>query len=95
MGRGVGLTDEQIDKVTHANAMRLFSFDPFAIKPREECTVGALRAQAVGHDVSPVAYGVPEHRITTLGEFVAAASSPTRRKESAWASPSSFPRTAT
>ena len=69
-----GLTDEQIDKVTHRNAMRLFSFDPFSIVPREECTVGALRARAVGHDVSPVAYGVPEHRITTLGEFVAAAS---------------------
>ena len=48
-----GLTDEQIDKITHRNAMRLFSFDPFSIVPREECTVGALRARAVDHDVTP------------------------------------------
>jgi predicted TIM-barrel fold metal-dependent hydrolase len=67
-----GLTNEQIDKVTHANAIRLFSYDPFSVRPREECTVGALRAEAAGHDVSLVARGVKEHRITTLGEFVQA-----------------------
>ena len=43
-----GLSDEQIDKITHANAMRLFSFDPFATRPREHCTVGALRKEAEG-----------------------------------------------
>ncbi len=68
-----GLSDGQIDKITHGNAMRLFSFDPFATRPRSECTVGALRASAVGHDVSLVARGVKERRITNLGEFVAAA----------------------
>jgi predicted TIM-barrel fold metal-dependent hydrolase len=67
-----GLTDEQIDKITHGNAIRLFSYDPFSDTPREECTVGALRAKAAGHDVSLVAQGVKEHRITTLGEFVQA-----------------------
>jgi predicted TIM-barrel fold metal-dependent hydrolase len=38
--------DEDIDKITHLNAMRHFSYDPFAFRPREQCTVGALRAEA-------------------------------------------------
>ncbi|HEV7525860.1 MAG TPA: amidohydrolase family protein [Acidimicrobiia bacterium] len=46
------LTDREIDEMTHENAMRFFRFDPFSIRPREKCTVGALRAEAVGHDVS-------------------------------------------
>jgi len=41
-----GLTPEQIDKVTHKNAMRFFRFDPFEHFSREELTVGALRAKA-------------------------------------------------
>ncbi len=68
-----GLKDEQINKITHANAMRLFSFDPFATRPREACTVGALRKEAEGRDVSNVSHGMKERRITTLGEFVGAA----------------------
>jgi predicted TIM-barrel fold metal-dependent hydrolase len=39
-------------KMTHENAMRWYSFDPFAHVPKEEATVGALRRQAAGHDVS-------------------------------------------
>jgi hypothetical protein len=35
-----------VAKVTHGNAMRHFHFDPFAARPRERCTVGALRAEA-------------------------------------------------
>jgi predicted TIM-barrel fold metal-dependent hydrolase len=46
------VSDEDIDKITHLNAMEWYSYDPFSEIPREECTVGALRAQAVGHDVS-------------------------------------------
>lgn len=42
------LPDEIINKISHLNAMREFSYDPFAILGRENCTVGALRAQA-GH----------------------------------------------
>ncbi len=42
----VGLTDEQIAKITHTNAMRLFQFDPFASRPKEQCTAGALRAES-------------------------------------------------
>ena len=44
--------DPDIAKMTHENAMRWFSFDPFSHMAREEATVGALRRQAVGHDVS-------------------------------------------
>jgi predicted TIM-barrel fold metal-dependent hydrolase len=39
-----GVPDDDIDKITHLNAMRIFGFDPFAVRPREQCTVGALRA---------------------------------------------------
>jgi predicted TIM-barrel fold metal-dependent hydrolase len=46
------LTDAEVDAITHENAMRFFRYDPFSIRPRERCTVGALRAEAVGHDVS-------------------------------------------
>ena len=38
------LDDEVIDKITHGNAMRHYQFDPFKTRPREQCTVGALRA---------------------------------------------------
>jgi hypothetical protein len=44
--------DEDINKMTHQNAMRWYSFDPFAHVPREQATVGALRRQAEGHDIS-------------------------------------------
>jgi predicted TIM-barrel fold metal-dependent hydrolase len=41
-----------LDKITYQNAMRWYSFDPFAFRPKERCTVGALRAEVSGHDVS-------------------------------------------
>jgi len=41
-----------LDKITYENAMRWYRFDPFRHIPREQCTVGALRASAAGHDVS-------------------------------------------
>src|SRR5207302_6864446 len=50
---GAGLRDEEIDAITYLNAMREFRFDPFAVRPREQCTVGALRAEAIGVDVTP------------------------------------------
>ncbi|HVJ96642.1 MAG TPA: amidohydrolase family protein [Acidimicrobiia bacterium] len=46
------LTDDEINKMTHLNAMKFFQYDPFSKRPREQCTVGALRAEAAGHDVS-------------------------------------------
>ena len=48
----VGVPDDEVDKMTHLNAMRIFQYDPFAHRPREQCTVGALRAEAAGVDVS-------------------------------------------
>ena len=51
-----GVSDHDINRITHLNAMRLFSFDPFSLRPREECTVGALRERAAGHDVSIRSY---------------------------------------
>jgi hypothetical protein len=39
--------------MTHLNAMRFFTYDPFGHRPREQCTVSALRAEAVGVDVEP------------------------------------------
>ncbi|MDF2584521.1 MAG: hypothetical protein K0R33_3164 [Mycobacterium sp.] len=44
--------DDEINKITHENAMRLYHFEPFKDVPREQATVGALRKQAEGHDIS-------------------------------------------
>jgi len=41
-----------LDKITHENAIRWYSYDPFAHVPKEEATVAALRAKSAGHDVS-------------------------------------------
>jgi hypothetical protein len=49
------LTDAQIDKITHGNAMRWFRFDPFEHHDKADLTVGALRAKAkaAGVDTTP------------------------------------------
>jgi predicted TIM-barrel fold metal-dependent hydrolase len=47
-----GLTDAEIDTVTHVNAMRHYRYDPFTHIPREQATVGALRRQSAGWDIS-------------------------------------------
>jgi len=44
------LGDDVIDKITHRNAMSHFRFDPFATRPREQCTARALRAEAADVD---------------------------------------------
>ncbi len=51
------LPDDDVNRITHLNAMRNYSFDPFAHIPKEDCTVGALRAQATDVDISLVSYG--------------------------------------
>jgi len=74
-----GLPQEDIDRITHLNAMRIFSYDPFAHLPREQCTVGALRARATDVDTTPVSHGTgkfqEEGLVTamTLAERIAAA----------------------
>jgi hypothetical protein len=52
---GVVLADaapDDVAKITHENAMRWYSFDPFVSRTREDSTVGALRAASPDHDVS-------------------------------------------
>jgi predicted TIM-barrel fold metal-dependent hydrolase len=47
-----GIPKDEVDRITHLNAMRVFKFDPFAVRPREQCTVGALRSEASDVDTS-------------------------------------------
>jgi predicted TIM-barrel fold metal-dependent hydrolase len=73
------LTDTQIDKITHLNALRDFKFDPFEHHKKQDLTVGALRtmAQAQGVDTSfksrggaaPLAAG-EKARPVTSGDIV-------------------------
>ncbi|MCK9931143.1 amidohydrolase [Frankia sp. Mgl5] len=44
--------DDEINKITHENAMRWYSFAPFAHIKKEDATVGALRKAAEDHDIS-------------------------------------------
>jgi hypothetical protein len=59
-----GLPAGEVEQITHLNAMRLFRYDPFAHRPPERCTVGALRAEAAaaGVDVATVARTGAESR---------------------------------
>jgi hypothetical protein len=52
-----GVPDDEVDRITHLNAMTNFSYDPFSHIPREQATVGALRARATGVDTTPVRRG--------------------------------------
>jgi predicted TIM-barrel fold metal-dependent hydrolase len=54
---GAGVPDDEIDAITHGNAMRHFRFDPFAHRARGESTVGALRAGAADVDIAPRSVG--------------------------------------
>jgi len=48
-----GVSDGDIDRITHLNAMRHFHYDPFTtLGGKENCTVGSLRARVPGRDVS-------------------------------------------
>ncbi|MEY2417798.1 MAG: hypothetical protein QOG90_478 [Actinomycetota bacterium] len=76
-----GLPDDEINKITHLNAMNHFKFDAFTHIPREQCTVGALRAQATDVDTTPKSYGTGAFKkdggivtAMTLAERIAARS---------------------
>lgn len=56
------LTDVEINKITHLNAMRWFNFDPFKHIKREEATVAALREHGKHVDLTPLRGG------STLGK---------------------------
>ncbi len=66
-----GVTDREMDLISHENAMRWYRFEPFAVRPRERCTVAALRAEVAGHDVSVRAFdtGRFERSHLSLGEL--------------------------
>jgi predicted TIM-barrel fold metal-dependent hydrolase len=46
----VGVGDDAVAKITHENAIRHYRFDPFSRRPKERCTVAALRAEAADVD---------------------------------------------
>jgi len=68
--------DGDINKMTHENAMHWYRFDPYKVRPKEKCTVAALRAEVAGHDVSEKSYLTGRHERTTgnLGDFAKRAS---------------------
>ncbi len=70
-----GVSDADLNKITHENAMRWYHFDPFAIRPKQRCTVGALRAEVAGHDVGEHTYltGRRQRSNMSLGELAASA----------------------
>ena len=41
-----GVSDDIVDKITYENAMRIFRYDPFAHRPKEQSSAAALRAEA-------------------------------------------------
>ncbi|HZU80720.1 MAG TPA: amidohydrolase family protein, partial [Acidimicrobiales bacterium] len=59
-----GVPDADVDRITHENAMRIFRYDPFAVRPKEQCTVAALRAEATDVDTSlrPRKEGAKKHQ---------------------------------
>ncbi|MDB5715703.1 MAG: amidohydrolase [Sphingomonadales bacterium] len=71
------LTPDQIAKVTHANALRIYNFDAFGMMGgRENCTAGALRKLASHVSTEAVSYGGPApleagetRRVVTSGDI--------------------------
>ena len=57
MGEPVDVPDDEINLMTHENAMRHFRFDPFRHIRKERATVAALRAQARDVDLSLKSHG--------------------------------------
>ena len=47
-----GVPDDEVEKITHQNAMRFFDFDPFTKRTRDQCTVAELRAEVADWDIS-------------------------------------------
>jgi hypothetical protein len=53
---GANISDADINKITYQNAMKWFNYDPFKHIPKEQCTVGALRAKAKHVNVDLVSH---------------------------------------
>jgi len=41
---------DEVNKITHENALRWYGYDPFSVVPKERATVGVLRSQATDVD---------------------------------------------
>jgi predicted TIM-barrel fold metal-dependent hydrolase len=54
-----GVSDDDVNKITHENAMRELRFDPYGIRAKERCTVSALRAESPDVDLSIRSSGKP------------------------------------
>jgi predicted TIM-barrel fold metal-dependent hydrolase len=67
-----GLPEDEINKITHQNAMRCFSFDPFQHRPRERSTVRALRSEAADIDTSIKSMGRRKAEASDRGALQAA-----------------------
>jgi hypothetical protein len=50
--QGAGCTDGEIHQITWENSVRFFDWDPFAHTPKQQATVGALRALATDVDIT-------------------------------------------
>jgi hypothetical protein len=66
------LPSGDIDKITHLNAMRAFSYDPVAAFGRDSCTVGALRERAKHVDTRPMSRGGLNPNAGTVGPVTSA-----------------------
>ena len=52
-----GVPDDEVNRITHENALREFRLDAFAHRPREKCTVAALRAESPDVDLTLKSHG--------------------------------------
>jgi predicted TIM-barrel fold metal-dependent hydrolase len=68
------IPEADINKITHENAMRCFQFDPFAHRPKERCTVGALRAEASHVDTAVKSMGRRKADAEAMKKLLSAAS---------------------
>ncbi|MGA2836101.1 MAG: amidohydrolase family protein [Acidimicrobiales bacterium] len=76
-----GVSDHDVDRMTHLNAMHHFHYDPFTtLGGKSQCTVGSLRARVADRDVSihSQARDSVAKRGTLASDLAAAASSSDR-----------------
>jgi predicted TIM-barrel fold metal-dependent hydrolase len=69
--QSAGVSDAEIHEITCANAIRFFDWDPFQHTPKEQATVGALRALAADVDTTrmPRAEWRRRNAATGVGAF--------------------------
>jgi predicted TIM-barrel fold metal-dependent hydrolase len=69
-----GVPDDEIEAMAWRNALEWYSWEPFAVRPMERCTIRALRAEAAGHDVSVRTFDTGRYERThhgvPIGELV-------------------------